>query len=49
MEIKTIKARHIYKHLISGKVKEPSSKTYFNKNFDFEEDFPWENNKSLSI
>ena len=42
MEIKTIKTRHIYKHLISGKVKEPSSKTCLNENFDLEEDFPWE-------
>ena len=40
MEIKTIKTRHIYKHLISGKVKEPSPKPYFNKTFDLEEDFP---------
>ena len=42
MEIKTIKTRRIYKHSISGKVKEPSSKTYFNKTFDLEKDFPWE-------
>ena len=42
MEITTIKTRHIYKHLISGKVKKPSSKTYFNKHFDLEEDCPWE-------
>ena len=41
MEIKTIKTRHIYKHLIGRKVKEPSSKFYFNRNFDLEEDFPW--------
>ena len=31
IEIKTIKTRHIYKHLISGKIKEPLSKTHFNK------------------
>ena len=40
MEIKTIKTRHIYKHLIGRKVKEPSSKSHFNRNFDLEEDFP---------
>ena len=40
IEIKTIKTRHIYKHLIGRKVKEPSSKFYFNRNFDFEDDFP---------
>ena len=42
MEIKTIKIRHIYKHLIGRKVKEPSSKFYFNRNFDLEEDFLWD-------
>ena len=42
MEIKTIKTRHIYKHLIGRKVKEPSSKFYFNRNLDLEEDFPWD-------
>ena len=40
MEIKTIKTRHIYKHLIGRKVKEPSSKFYFNRNFDLEEYLP---------
>ena len=40
MEIKTIKTRHIYKHLIGRKVKELSSKFYFNRNFDLEQDFP---------
>ena len=42
MEIGTIKTRHIYKQLIDRKVKEPSSKLYFNRNFDLEEDFPWD-------
>ena len=42
MDIKTIKTRHIYKHLIGRKVKEPSSKFYFNRNFDLEEDFSWD-------
>ena len=42
MEIGTIKTRHIYKQLIGRKVKEPSSKLYFNRNFDLEEDFPWD-------
>ena len=40
MEIKTIKTRHIYKHLMGRKVKEPSSKFYFNRKFHLEEDFP---------
>ena len=43
MEINTIKTRHIYKHLIGRKFKEPSSKFYFNRNFDLEGDFPWDN------
>ena len=42
MEIKTIKTRHIYKPLIGRKVKEPSSKFYFNRNLDLEVDFPWD-------
>ena len=42
MEVKTIKIRHIYKHLISGKVKKLSFKTHFNKTFDFKQDFSWE-------
>ena len=42
MEIGTIKNRHIYKQLIGRNVKEPSSKFYFNRNFDLEEDFPWD-------
>ena len=42
MEIGTIKTRHIYEQLIGRKVKEPSSKLYFNRKFDLEEDFPWD-------
>ena len=43
MEINTIKTRHIYNYLIGRKVKKPSSKFYFNRNFDLEGDFPWDN------
>ena len=42
MEIRTIKTRRIHMPLIGRKVKEPSSKFYLNRNFDLEEDFPWD-------